>query len=207
MDFSPLRFFDLSSFPFTNLFKDIKYSWEALPKIESFIFSFKNREYKQTEKGIFVGHNVVIEDGAKILGPVIVGHGTKIRHAALVRNGCIIGPNVNIGHAVELKHSIILNNTAIAHLNYVGDSVVGSSCNISGGAILANWRFDKKSVTVRIRNKRIDTGMEKFGAVIGDNSSIGVNAVLNPGTIIGKNSVVFPLKMVGGVFEDNSVVK
>lgn len=114
---------------------------------------------------------------------------------------------MHIGHATEIKHSIVLSNTALAHLNYVGDSILGSGVNLSGGATLANWRFDKKDITVRGEGFEIPTGMEKLGSIIGDESFIGVNAVINPGTILSKKTLVFPLVSVKGVHLDRETIK
>ncbi|MBI2622689.1 MAG: hypothetical protein HYW64_01170, partial [Candidatus Levybacteria bacterium] len=158
-------------------------------------------------KNIFIGKDTLVEDYAVIKGPAIIGKNCFIGHASYLRGGCILGDNVHIGHGAEIKNSILLNNAIAAHLNYIGDSIIGSNVNISGGAMLANFRFDKKSVTIKTENKRIDTGLSKFGAILGDNSTIGVNAVLNPGTLLGKNTIVYPLTSVKGVHKDGEVIR
>ncbi len=121
--------------------------------------------------------------------------------------GVIIGKDVNVGHATEVKHSIVMSNTKLAHLNYIGDSVVGASCNISGGATLANWRFDKKEIEIKDGENRIPTGMDKLGAIVGDGCFVGVSAVLNPGTVLGRDSLVFPLVSVAGTYPASSKIK
>lgn len=210
-NFKTSDYFDISEFPFNDLFENIENVWEVLPKLIPYItsvFSLKklSRNYNGKDE-IYIGKGTVIEPGVYISGSAVIGENCVLGHGSLIRNGCIIGNNSRIGHAAELKHSIILNNSSLAHLNYAGDSVIGSGVNIAGGAILANYRLDKKSVTVKENGENIDTGLKKFGAIIGDNSNIGVNAVLNPGTILGKNTTVFPLRNVLGIHKNNEVIK
>lgn len=187
---------------FTELFEQFEYPWEALPNIEQFISTFTKSEhfsdFTEISPNVYVGKNVTIDDTARISGSAIIGHDTIIGHAAFVRGGVLIGENVNVGHATEVKHSIILNGAKLAHLNYIGDSIVGSNTNVSGGATLANWRFDKKEVMIKTEGEGIPTHMEKMGSVIGDDSFIGVSAVINPGTILAKKTLVFPLVSVRG---------
>lgn len=203
-NFNPSRFFDSSSFPFKDLFEGVESVWEVLSNIEGYI----QEELKaKDKKDIYIGEGSVIQGGALIQGPVIIGRNCFIGHGALLRQGCILGDNVHIGHAVEVKHSILLNHATIAHLNYVGDSIVGKNVNVSGGTMLANFRLDKKPIVIKIGDQRVETGLSKLGAIIGDNSNIGVNAVLNPGTILGKNTVVYPLVSVTGVHKDGEVIK
>ena len=171
---------------------------------------FKSRQLKanyKDEQNVFVGEGTIIQEGASIVGPAIIGKYAFIGHASLIRGNCIIGNNVQLGHAVEAKGSIFLNDSKAAHLNYVGDSVIGNRVNISGGAILANYRLDKKDIMVDDGVNKIETGLEKFGAILGDGSNVGVNAVLNPGTILGKNTTVYPLISVKGAHKDNEIIK
>ncbi len=158
-------------------------------------------------KDIFVGEGTTIQEGAVIIGPAIIGKNCVIGHCSLIRENCILGDNVHIGHAVEIKNSVFLNSAIAAHLNYIGDSLIGKNANISGGAILANFRLDKKTIAIRNGIEKIDTGLQKFGSIVGDGSSIGVNTVLNPGTILGKKTVVYPLTSVTGVHQDGEVIK
>lgn len=208
--FTNTNFFSIPS-GFEELFSHPT-PWEAVSQILPFIqkiFKEKNliANYKDRDD-VFVGVGTQIHPSVDIVGPAIIGENCIINHAAFLREGVILGDNVHVGHAVELKHSIILNNTFIAHLNYVGDSIIGNSVNISGGAILANFRLDKQNISVKTPDGlKIDTGLQKFGAAIGDNTVIGVNSVINPGTVLGKNTVVFPLKSVSGVHENNAVIK
>ena len=196
---------------FTSLFESVTNVWEVLPKIEDFIKEFSKTpqasEYTQISENVFVGKDVVIDSTSKIDGMAIIGHNSTIGHAAFVRGGVLIGNNVNVGHATEVKHSVILSNSALAHLNYVGDSIVGNDVNVSGGATLANFRLDRKSVDVKIGDTRIPTGLEKFGSVIGDGTIVGVNAVLNPGTILAKKTIIYPLVVVKGAYREATTFK
>lgn len=205
------KFFDLSGFEYRDIFNEIDSVWEALPKIKGYIETqFKSGQlvanYKD-KKDVFVGEDTIIQDGVLIEGPAIIGKYAFIGHGSLVRGNCIMGNNVQIGHAVEVKGSIFLNDSKAAHLNYIGDSIIGNNVNISGGTILANYRLDKKLVTVWDGENKVDTGLEKFSSIVGDNSNIGVNSVLNPGTILGKNTIGYPLISIKGVHRDNEIIK
>lgn len=196
---------------FTDLFSSCEYPWEVLFRITDFIAEFKHShysaEYEQISENVFVGRNVTIDDTARIKGSAIIGHNSTIGHAAFLRGDVLVGENVNVGHATEVKHSIILGDTALAHLNYIGDSVVGSYCNISGGATLANWRFDRQNVVIKNGEERIPTNMEKMGSIIGDGTFIGVSAVINPGTVLACESLVFPLISVKGTYLSKITLK
>jgi len=210
-NFQKEKFFDLSLFEYKDIFNEVNLVWEVLPKIKEYIeMQFKSNiliaNYKD-KKNVFIGEGTIIQEGAVVETPAIIGKYCIIGHGSFIRRNCIIGNNVQIGHAVEVKGSIFLNDSKAAHLNYVGDSVIGNSVNISGGAILANYRLDRKTVMVIDEMNKIETGLEKFSSIVGDGSNIGVNAVLNPGTILGKNTIVYPLLSVKGVHKDNEVIK
>lgn len=193
-----------------DFFESRQYPWEVMPHISEFIDNFAKNlpsDYQQISEGVFIGKNVMIDDTARIKGKAIIGHGATIGHAAFLRGDVVIGEDVNVGHATEVKHSIILARAALAHLNYIGDSVVGSDSNISGGATMANWRFDRAIVTVKNGDERISTGMEKFGSIIGDGTFVGVSAVINPGTVLAKKTLVFPLISVSGSHLAQSTIK
>lgn len=190
------RFFDISAFSHASIFTDVTYVWEVLPKIEAYVKGLLGGQKIKT------GDGTVVEEGAYVKGPAIIGKNCSISHGAYIRENVIIGDNVHIGHGVEVKNSIVMSNTAVAHLNYIGDSIVGSNVNIGGGAKTANFRLDGQTIRIKIEGKSIDTGLAKLGAIIGDGSKIGVNAVLNPGTVLGKNCHVYPLTSVTGVHSD-----
>lgn len=209
--FAKEAFFDLSAFPFRDVFDNVEYVWNVLKNVENYIRSqFSSGKLTANYQGrefVFVGEGTVIEDGAYIKGPAIIGKNCFIAHGAYVRENVILGDNAHIWHGTEIKHSILLNNAVGTHNGYIGDSVVGNRVNIAAGAIVANLRLDKKPVHVRHSEGKIDTGLLKFGAIIGDDCQIGVNAVLNPGTVLGKQSVVFPLTSVFSVHKEGSTIK
>lgn len=208
--FNVLNFFE-STYIYTDIFESHEFVWESLSDIESFIDNFDNHpqrnEYTEISEKVYLGKNATIDDSAKIINKAIIGPNSTVGHAAFLRGNVLLADNVRVGHGTEVKHSIVLSNSALAHLNYVGDSVVGNNTNISGGATLANWRFDKKVVEVSNGNEKISTGLEKLGGIIGDNSFIGVGSVINPGTLIGKGCVVYPLVSVSGYHPSMSKIK
>ncbi len=180
----------------------VSYPWNLLGANEVLLSSLKRDVKGRVEKGCTINGRVVIEKGAYIKsgtyieGPVFIGSGTTIGPNAYIRGKSVIGENAKIGTSVEIKNSMIGNNTFIPHLSYVGDSIIGDNCNIGAGSIMANFRFDKSSIKVMIKDQLIDSGREKLGAVIGDNSSIGVNSSLMPGVLIGSDSIVGPHSLV-----------
>lgn len=210
-DFKTPYFFNISNFDFKEIFQGVSFPWEVIPVITSFIEKLFSdgiiRPNYKNRTDVYVGPNTVIHESVEIAGPALIGDNCRIDHASLLREGCIMGRNVHIGHAVEVKHSLILDNSTLAHLNYIGDSVVGNSVNISGGAIIANLRLDKQDISIKTPQGRINTNLQKFGAAIGDNSVIGVNSVINPGTLLGKNSIVYPLKSIVGFYINNGSEK
>ncbi len=198
--------FDYANFAHSKFFDQYKYPWEIITNLNQYIEDL----VKEKPNKRIIGEGSLIDPSVKIDGPVIIGKNCTIEDNVLIRGGCILGDNVHVGHAVELKHSVILdnkNNTKISHLNYIGDSIIGNDVNVGGGAVIANWRLDRKNIIIKVDDGEFDTGTTKFGACIGDGSGIGANSVLNPGVILGKNSVVYPLVSVVGVFEKASVVK
>lgn len=206
--FAPNKFFDLSGFELSDIFNEISAVWEVLEKIALFISQRFDKELKSNHKNhVYVGYGTVIEKGAFIKGPAIIGKNCFIAHGAYIRENVIIGDNVKIGHASEIKNSVILNGTHIAHFNYIGDSVIGNNGNFGAGAITANYRLDGKNVSVKHKSLKIDTQLLKFGAIVGDGTKIGVGVILNPGTVLGKNCIVYPLVNVFGTHKDNIIIK
>lgn len=198
--FSPNLFFDLSDFDYKELF-EVENAWEVIPKISDFILKTNGPE------PVVIGKGTVIEEGALIKGPAIIGRNCFIAHGAYIRDGVIIGNNVRIGHSVEIKNSIILGKSKIAHFNYIGDSVIGNDVNFAGGAITANFRLDAAVIRIKHDGQDLETGLTKLGAIVGDGSKIGVNSVLNPGTILAKNSKVYPLTSVFGTHLTPEIIK
>lgn len=195
-NFLPEYFFDYKKEDFAAIFEFKKPLWQAFRKIPNFL-----------QNKIYIHPSVIIEPYVHIIGPAFIGKNTILRSGAYIRENVIIGKNCVIGHATELKNSIILSHSSAAHFNYIGDSIIGQNVNIAGGASFANLRLDRKKVTVKYKNKKISTNLEKFGAIIGDNTQIGAQVVLNPGTIIGKNCIIYPQAFVNGFYKEGSIIK
>lgn len=214
--FSPAYFFDLSSFEHAAVFDQCTTVWEALVKINSYLLAHSLGNI-QTEilpgvhlispETISIGKGTVIEPGAYIKGPCVIGEDCTIRHGAYIRGDLICGNNCVIGHDTEVKNAIFLNGAQAAHFAYVGDSILGNKVNLGAGTKCANLKFDHTQVTVLFEGQRQSTGLRKFGAIIGDRSQIGCNVVTNPGTLIGKNVACYPTINVGGFIPSNCVVK
>ena len=156
---------------------------------------------------VFIGEGTVVEDGAMIKGPAIIGRNCQIRHNAYLREDVIVGDGCVVGNSCELKNSLLFNNCEVPHFNYVGDSILGYKAHLGAGVVLSNVKVIKGNVAVEFEGKRIDTGLRKFGALIGDHAQIGCNAVLNPGSIVGRNAVIYPCVNWRGVLAADSVAK
>lgn len=194
--FYPQVFFDYSEEEFAKIFDSDKPAWQALNNIPKFL-----------NKKIIIHPTVIIEPYVHIVGPVFIGKNTVLRSGAYIRENVIIGENCMIGHSSEIKNSIILSNSAAAHFNYIGDSIVGRNVNVADGASFANLRLDREKVTIKYQKEKIKTNLEKFGAIIGDNTQIGIHAVLNPGTVINKNCIIYPQSCVNGYYREGSKIK
>ena len=204
------EFVETKNLYFKAIYENVEYPWEVLNKIEEFIGNNSNLSgIKKAHGEVFVGENVYIDKQAEIKGPALIGRNTKIGPGGLIREGVIIGENCNIGHGSEVKHSILGNNTNVAHLNYVGDSIIGSDVNIAAGTILANYKNGARDleVYVDLDGKKTGTGLKKFGALLGDSVKLASNVVTNPGTLIGKNTLVYPLASINGTIPANKIVK
>ena len=192
-----------------KLFDDHKYPWEIIPDIKGYIQGLIEaglEDFEQISEGVYVGKNVKIYPTAIIEGPAIIGEGTEIRPGAFVRGSVITGANCVIGNSSELKNCILLENVQVPHYNYVGDSILGNRAHMGAGSILSNLKSDGKAVVIHA-DKEFDTGMRKIGAILADGADVGCGCVLNPGTVIGKNTSVYPLSALRGVFPANSIVK
>lgn len=203
-------YFDFSQTSFSKIFDNCNMPWEILPKIKSFIPEIAKQlgsTFEEIKPMVWVGTETVIAESASITGPVIIGHNTEIRHNAFIRGNAIIGDNCVVGNSCEIKNSFIFNNVQIPHFNYVGDSVLGYKSHIGAGVILSNVKSIPGNVNVVIDGNKIDTGLRKFGAILGDYVEVGCNSVLNPGTLVGKNSVVYPLSRVRGTIPENNIFK
>ena len=203
--------YDLSQTIASSLFKDVTYPWEVLPKIKDFIIALGNtldtHIYEKKGENIWISKSAKVAPTAYISGPVIIGEETEIRHCAFIRGNAIVGNHCVVGNSTELKNVILFNNVQVPHYNYVGDSILGYRSHMGAGSITSNVKSDKKLVIVKTESECMETGLKKFGAMIGDNVEVGCNSVLNPGTVIGKNSNIYPLSCVRGVVPENSIYK
>lgn len=194
-----------------DFFEGCTYPWGVLPNLHDFILSLGDKlpknEYKKIKSDVWVSLDSEIWGSADISGPTIIQKGAQIRHCAFIRGSAIIGEGCVVGNSTEIKNSILFNFVQVPHYNYIGDSILGYKAHFGAGAITSNVKSDKSTVTVRTVDGLIDTKLKKFGAVVGDFCEIGCNTVLNPGTILCKNSTVYPLTMVRGVVPENSILK
>ena len=188
-----------------------EYPWEVLSEIGEIIdvisASLDTNEYKSLGDKVWVANDVKIAKTATINGPCIIGKGTEIRPGAFIRGNVIVGEGAVIGNSTELKNCILFDSVQVPHFNYVGDSILGYKSHMGAGAVTSNVKSDKSLISVRIGDKKIDTNRKKFGAILGDFVEIGCNSVLNPGTVIGKNSNIYPLSSVRGFVPENSIYK
>lgn len=210
-DFATENLLDLKETNARGIFQGIKYPWEALPKIKDYIMELAKTlpdDYEQIAEFVWVGKGTVIEKTATIKGPAIIGYNCEIRHCAYIRENVIIGNDVVVGNSTEVKNSVVFNSVQIPHYNYVGDSILGYKAHLGAGVILSNVKGDKRIIAVRDTDgSKISTGLKKFGAIVGDNVEGGCNSVLNPGTVVGKNSNIYPLTSVRGTIPSDSILK
>ncbi len=203
--------FDLSKSIAAPLLRECEFPWQALPKIRDFILSvgpnLPKDEYDDMGNNVWIAKNVSVHPNAVICGPTIISAGTEIRPGAFIRGNIVIGKNCVIGNSCELKNSIVFDKVQIPHFNYIGDSILGYCSHTGAGAITSNVKSDRTLVKVSDGTERIETGLKKFGAMIGDHVEVGCNSVLNPGTIIGRNSNIYPLSSVRGTVPENSIFK
>lgn len=194
-----------------DIFKDATYPWEVLPKIEEFIINLGKTldkdEYEEKGENIWIAKSAKVAPTAYIAGPTIIGRNAEIRHCAFIRGKAIVGEGAVVGNSTELKNVILFNKVQVPHYNYVGDSILGYKSHMGAGSITSNVKSDKKLVVVKTKEEQIETGIKKFGAMIGDNVEVGCGSVLNPGTVVGKNTNIYPLSSVRGVVPKNSIYK
>lgn len=194
-----------------ELFEGLTYPWEALPKIKDFIISLGEKlpeeKYERREGNIWIARNARVFPSAYIGGPAIIDEEAEIRHCAFIRGSAIVGKGAVVGNSTELKNVILFNKVQVPHYNYVGDSILGFKAHMGAGSITSNVKSDKTLVVVKAGTETCETGLKKFGAMLGDHVEVGCNSVLNPGTVIGRNTNIYPTSMVRGVIPADSIYK
>jgi len=202
--------FDLSECSEKAIFEGVKYPWEVLSKIKTFLIRFSKSlpaDFERIGEFVWVGKGTTMEKTVCIKGPAIIGYNCEIRQCAYIRENVIIGNEVVVGNSTELKNSLLFNKAQVPHFNYVGDSILGYKAHLGAGVILSNLKSIGETVKIKNETEYIETGLRKFGSMIGDHAEIGCNSVLNPGTVIGKNSIVYPLTSVRGYVPENYILK
>lgn len=212
--FKPADLFDLSQTEHAAIFNGCNYAWEALKKIESYIAANLKPGLRNQCDGrayigdkVFIGEGTVVEDGVMIKGPAIIGKNCQIRHNAYIRENVIIGDGCVVGNSSELKNAFLFNNVQAPHYNYIGDSILGYKSHLGAGVKISNIKLLAGNVTVEMDGKPFDTGLRKFGALLGDGAEAGCNAVLNPGSILGRGAVVYPNVFWRGTLPANMIAK
>lgn len=194
-----------------DIFKDVTFPWEVLPLIKDFILtlgeSLSKEEYEHPAKDIWIAKTASVAATASISGPCIIGKSTEVRHCAFIRGSAIVGENCVVGNSTELKNVLLFNNVQVPHYNYVGDSILGYKSHMGAGSITSNVKSDKTKVTIRYEGDVVHTGLKKMGAILGNYVEVGCNSVLNPGSIIGSNTTVYPVSMVRGFIPKGSIYK
>lgn len=203
--------YDLNETIAAELFEGKEYPWEVLADIGDFILKLGDKLPKDefTKKGdnIWIHKSVTVAPTATLNGPLIIDEGTEVRPGAFIRGKAIVGKNCVVGNSTELKNVVLFNTVQVPHYNYVGDSILGTHSHMGAGSITSNVKSDKTLVVVKDGDERIETGLKKFGAMLGDYVDVGCNSVLNPGTMIGRHTNVYPLSCVRGVIPENSIFK
>ena len=203
--------FDLEHTKAAPLLEKVTYPWEALKDISDFILALgktlPREEYEQIGEDVWIAKDAVIYPNNYIKGPCIIGHRTEVRPGAFIRGNALVGDDCVVGNSTELKNVILFDNVQVPHYNYVGDSILGYKSHMGAGAVTSNVKSDRTNVTVRIDGGRVETGLRKFGAMLGDGVEVGCNSVLCPGAVVGRNSTVYPLCRVRGYVPENSIYK
>lgn len=194
-----------------DIFEGVDYPWEVLPKIGGFILelgiTLSEEDYEKRGENIWIAKSAKVAPTAYINGPAIIGKDAEIRHCAFIRGNAIVGEGAVVGNSTELKNVILFNKVQVPHYNYVGDSVLGYKSHMGAGSITSNVKSDKKLVVVKAGECKIETGMKKFGAMLGDEVEVGCGSILNPGTVVGKHTNIYPLSSVRGYVPGGSIYK
>ena len=202
--------FDLGHTIAEALLEECEYGYMALSRIEDFILdvtSRLDRSYREIAKNVFIHESAKIWDNATLVGPVIIGKKAEIRPGAFLRGKVIVGDGAVIGNSTEIKNSIIFDEAKLPHYNYVGDSIIGYRAHLGAGAIASNLRLDKKTIQLGSDDKKLDTGLKKIGVMLGDYAEVGCGAILCPGSIVGREAVIYPLCRVFGIVNEKEIYK
>lgn len=203
--------YDLNETIAAELFEGLVYPWEALPKIGDFIrklgATLSEEEYEKVGEDVWIARDANVYPSAYIHGPAIIGKGAEVRHCAFIRGNALVGEGAVVGNSTELKNVVLFNKVQVPHYNYVGDSILGYRAHMGAGSITSNVKSDKKLVVVHTPEKEIETGIKKFGAMVGDNVEVGCGSILNPGTVVGRETNIYPLSSVRGVVPEHSIYK
>ena len=203
--------YDLKETIAADLFTEAEYPWEVLPRIHDFILELGKRLpeeiYEKRGEDIWVAKNAKVAPTACLNGPLIIDEEAEVRHCAFVRGNAIVGKGAVVGNSTELKNVVLFNKVQVPHYNYVGDSVLGFKSHMGAGSITSNVKSDKTLVVVKNGEEKIETGLKKMGAMLGDHVEVGCNSVLNPGTVVGRHTNVYPLSMVRGCIAANHIYK
>ncbi len=204
------EFFSLEGCPCPEAFAEAQYPWQILSKIEQLIYERVQKnpgKYRQISPGVWVGARTTVSDTARFLGPALFGDDCEIRPNAFVRGNVLAGDEVVLGNASEVKQAILFAKVQLPHYNYVGDSILGRGAHLGAGAIISNFKATKDNVKVRWGGEVYETGLRKLGAILGDQVEVGCNAVLNPGTLVGMESIIYPLTSVRGSIPSGMICK
>ena len=202
--------YDLSHSLAGSYLSGFEYPWQALSGIKSLILSLGSTlgcDYREVSPSVWVHNTATVAPTAYLGAPCIIGPGTEVRHCAFIRGSALVGANCVVGNSVELKNVILFDNVQVPHYNYVGDSILGYRSHMGAGSLTSNVKSDKTLVVVKDGNEQIETGLKKFGAMLGDFVEVGCNSVLNPGTVIGPHTNIYPTSCVRGVVPANSIWK
>ena len=206
-----INLYDLNETIAAELFEGLDYPWQALPLIGEFIkklgSTLSPEEYDNPVQHVWIAKSASVAPSAYINGPCIIGKNAEVRHCSFIRGNAIVGEGAVVGNSTELKNVVLFNKVQVPHYNYVGDSVLGYKAHMGAGSITSNVKSDKTLVKVRCEGGEIETGLKKFGAMLGDNVEVGCGSVLNPGTVIGRGSSIYPLSSVRGYVRAGSIYK
>lgn len=203
--------YDLNETIAAELFRNVTYPWEVLPQIHDFILelgkSLPEELYEKRAEDVWVAKSAKVAPTACLNGPLIIDEEAEIRHCAFIRGNAVVGKGAVVGNSTELKNVVLFNKVQVPHYNYVGDSVLGYKAHMGAGSITSNVKSDKTLVTIKNGTEKLETGLKKMGAMLGDSVEVGCNSVLNPGTVIGRDSNIYPTSMVRGVIPAHSIYK